>query len=91
MHLNNLNAPVLNVLKEVVDELISTQMIIRILQKELLSPRTIMNAHTNDLVSTEEPGNQSDTKEWTLVASKKSHLQIKKNVTNVNLQHLINS
>jgi len=57
-------------LKEVIDELSSAKMIIKILQIELHSTRTIENTCTRNQIATEGPGKTPITKEWALITPK---------------------
>jgi hypothetical protein len=57
-------------LKEVIDELNSAETIIKILQKELHSTRTIENTCARNQIATEGPGRKPITKEWALITTK---------------------
>jgi hypothetical protein len=54
-------------LKEALDKLTSTQMINRLLQKELLSHKTALNTWKNDLNPPTLTRNSVTNSEWTLV------------------------
>jgi hypothetical protein len=57
-------------LKEIIDELSSAETVIRILQTELHSTRTIENTCARNQIATEGPGKKPVTKEWALRTQK---------------------
>jgi hypothetical protein len=57
-------------LKEVVDELSSAKTIIKILQTQLHSTRTIVNTCARNQIASEGPGKIPITKEWALITPK---------------------
>jgi hypothetical protein len=69
-------------LKEALDELNSTQMINKLLQRELLSYTTAVNTWGNDPNSTKLTRNSAINSEWILVTDKNRKVKTtKKNVT----------